>query len=130
MLGVEHQVDVAAPLAAAYELCTRFEDFPRFMEGVEEVRQMDEMHLRWRVQGVGELDAELVEVRPEKRIAWRAMDGRAWAGAVTLLPLDDELTRVTMSAEVDDSLAPVAARVAGDLQRFKALLEQPPLHAP
>jgi uncharacterized membrane protein len=126
MLGVEHQLDVAVPIAAAYELCTQFEDFPRFMEGVEEVRHVDPTHLHWRVRlddRVGEWDAELVEVRPEERIAWRAMDGRTYAGVVTFLPLEDGMTRVTMSAEVDDSLAPMAEQVEGNLRRFKRLLE-------
>jgi uncharacterized membrane protein len=126
MLGVEHQVDVAVPVTAAYKLCTRFEDFPRFMEGVEEVRHVDDTHLHWRVRlddGVGEWDAELVEVRHEERIAWRAMDGGLYAGVVTFLRLEDGMTRVTMSAEVDDDLAPLARRVPGDLQRFKRLLE-------
>jgi len=126
MLGVEHQVDVAVPVSAAYEFCTRFEDFPRFMEGVEEVRHVDDTHLHWRVRledGVGEWDAELVEVRPEERIAWRAMDSRMCAGVVTFLRLENDMTRVTMSAEVDEGLEPLARRVPGDLQRFKALLE-------
>jgi uncharacterized membrane protein len=126
MLGVEHQVDVAVPVSAAYGFCTQFEEFPRFTEGVEEVSHVDDTHLHWRVRledGVGEWDAELVEVRPEERIAWRAIDGRTCAGVVTFLRLENDITRVTMSAEVDESLAPLARRVPGDLQRFKALLE-------
>jgi uncharacterized membrane protein len=126
MLGAEHQVDVDVPVSTAYEFCTRFEDFPRFMEGVEEVRHVGPTQLHWRVrleEGVGEWDAELVEVRPEERIAWRATDGRVCAGVVTFLRLENDVTRVTMSAEVDESLAPLAQRLPGDLRRFKALLE-------
>src|SRR5215218_2222065 len=113
MLGVEHQVDVAAPLARAYGFWTQFEAFPRFMEGVEEVTHLDATHLHWRVRigdGVREWNAELVEVRPEERIAWRATDGAACSEVVSFDPLDDALTRVTVSAEVDDVLATVARR--------------------
>jgi uncharacterized membrane protein len=126
MLGVEHQVEVAVPLARAYGVWTQFEDFPRFMEGVEEVRHLDATHLHWRVRigdAVREWEAELVEVRPDERIAWRATDGIAWSEVVSFHPLDDAVTRVTVSAQVDEVLASVARRVEHDLARFKALLE-------
>jgi uncharacterized membrane protein len=127
MLGVEQQVDVAAPLARAYGFWTQFEDFPRFMGCVEEVRHLDDTHLRWRVRtgdGVREWNAELVEVRPDERIAWRATDGFACTEVVSFHPLDDGITRVTVFAEVDDVLESIARSVDQDLQRFKALLER------
>jgi uncharacterized membrane protein len=126
VLGVEHQVDVAVPLARVYGFWTQFEDFPRFMEGVEEVRHLDETHLHWRVRigdRVREWDAELVEVRPDERIAWRATDGVACSEVVSFHPLDDGVTRVTVAAQVDEVLAGLARRVEQDLQRFKRLLE-------
>jgi uncharacterized membrane protein len=126
MLGVEHQVDVAVPLARAYGFWTQFEDFPRFMEGVEEVRHLDATHLHWRVRigdRVREWDAELVEVRPDERIAWRATDGIDCSEVVSFHPLDDDVTRVTVSAQVDEALAGLARSVGPDLQRFKRLLE-------
>ena len=126
MLGVEHQVDVAVPLARAYDFWTCFEDFPRFMEGVEEVRHDDDTHLHWRVrigERVREWDAELVEVRPDERIAWRSTDDITHSEVVSFHPLDEALTRVTVSAQVDDILESLARRVEQDLQRFKALLE-------
>jgi uncharacterized membrane protein len=127
MLGVEHQVDVAVPLARAYRFWTQFEDFPRFMGCVEEVRHLDETHLRWRVRtgdGTRELDAELVEVRPDERIAWRTTDGVACSEVVSFHPLDDAVTRVTVAAEVDEALAELARGVQLDLQRCKSLLER------
>ena len=126
MLGVEHHVDVAVPLARAYGMWTQFEGFPRFMEGVEEVRHLDETHLHWRVRigdRVREWDAELTEVRPDERIAWRATDGAAYSEVVSFHPLEDGVTRVTVAAQVDEVLAGLARRVERDLERFKALLE-------
>lgn len=126
MLGVEHQVDVAAPLARAYGFWTHFEDFPRFMGCVEEVRHLDDTHLHWRVRTGGvvrEWNAELVEVRPDERIAWRATDGFACTEVVSFHSLDEAVTRVTVFAEVDDALESIARGVERDLQRFKAMLE-------
>jgi uncharacterized membrane protein len=126
MLGVEHQVDVAVPLARAYGFWTQFEDFPRFMDCVEEVTHLDDMHLRWRVRAGGEVRewrAELLELRPDERIAWRATDGFACTEIVSFHPLDDSVTRVTVFAQVDEVLESVARNVEQDLQRFKALLE-------
>lgn len=127
MLGVEHQVDVAAPLARAYGFWTQFEDFPSFMDCVEEVRHLDDTHLHWRVRAGGvvhEWNAELVEVRPDERIAWRATDGFACTEVVSFHSLDEAVTRVTVFAEVDDVLATIARSIERDLQRFKAMLER------
>jgi uncharacterized membrane protein len=127
MLGVEHQVDVAVPLARAYGFWTQFEEFPRFMSGVEEVTHLDPTHLHWRVRvgdDVREWDAELVEVRPDERIAWRATDGVACSEVVSFHPLDDAITRVTVAAQVDEVLGEIARSIERDLQRCKALLEE------
>jgi uncharacterized membrane protein len=126
MVGVEHQVDVAAPLASAYGFWTQFEDFPRFMDCVEEVRHLDDMHLHWRVLTGGvvhEWNAELVEVRPDERIAWRATDGFACTEVVSFHPLGEAVTGVTVFAEVDDALESIVRSVERDLQCFKAMLE-------
>jgi len=127
MLGVEHQVDVAAPLARAYGFWTQFEDFPRFMDCVEEVRHLDDTHLHWRVRTgdvVREWNAELVEVRPDERIAWRATDGFECTEVVSFHPLDEAVTRVTVFAEVDEALETIARGIERDLQRFKTMLER------
>jgi uncharacterized membrane protein len=127
MPAVEQQIDVAVPLATAYGEWTRFEQYPRFMEGVAEVRQVDETHLHWRgtLDGVEcEWLAEVLEVRPHERIVWRAAGGFANAGVVTFHPLDEVTTRITMSADVDDpdALALIDERVKGDLERFKEMV--------
>ena len=127
MPAVEEQIDVAVPLAMAYGEWTRFEEYPRFMEDVAEVRQVDETHLHWRgtLDGVEcEWVAEVTELRPEERIVWRARGGFANAGVITFHPLDEATTRITMSADVDepDALAAIEERVKGDLQRFKEMV--------
>ena len=127
MPAVEEQIDVAIPVATAYGEWTQFEQYPRFMDGVAEVRQVDETHLHWRgtLDGVEcEWVAEVTELRPEERIVWRARGGFANAGVITFHPLDEATTRITMSADVDepDALAAIEERVKGDLQRFKEMV--------
>jgi uncharacterized membrane protein len=42
MAEYETSLVVQAPLEEVYNQWTQFEEFPRFMEGVEEVRQLDD----------------------------------------------------------------------------------------
>jgi len=42
---VEQSIDVAVPISTVYNQWTQFESFPHFMEGVDEVRQLDDTHL-------------------------------------------------------------------------------------
>src|SRR4029450_9194425 len=48
MAEMEKSIEVNAPLREVYNQWTQFEDFPRFMEGVVEVRQIDDKRLFWR----------------------------------------------------------------------------------
>ena len=57
-------IEVQVPIEIAYNQWTQFEKFPRFMEGVEEVRQLDDRRLHWVAEFGGERhewDAEIVE---------------------------------------------------------------------
>jgi uncharacterized membrane protein len=47
MSTIEQSVEVEAPLSTVYNQWTQFEEFPRFMQRVEEVRQLDDTHLHW-----------------------------------------------------------------------------------
>lgn len=42
MTTIEKSIDVEVPVTVAYNQWTQFEEFPQFMEGVEEVRQLDD----------------------------------------------------------------------------------------
>lgn len=69
------------------------------MEGVEEVEQLDDRHLRWKVEIAGvdrEFEAEITEQQPDQRIAWRSRSGVELGGVVTFHPLNDEQTRATL----------------------------------
>lgn len=128
MSSVEQHIDVQVPLTAAYDEWTRFEQLPSFMPGVDEVSQLDETHLLWRVSHDGaaaEWVCEIVEQRPEERIAWRSASGLTHGGVVTFHPLDDHATRVMIMAEVDGAAAPIVEqRVKEALTGFKAMMER------
>jgi uncharacterized membrane protein len=131
----EQSVDVSVPVRTAYNQWTQFEEFPRFMEGVEEVRQLDDTHLLW-VAVIGgqrrEWKAEITEQRPDERIAWRSMEGTTHAGVVTFHRLGDSQTRIMLQMELEpegavekagDVAGVVGSRIKGDLQRFKEFIE-------
>ena len=130
-----HSIDVAAPVRVAYNQWTQFEEFPKFMEGVEVVNQLTDALLHWRVEiaGVGrEFDSLITEQTPDHRIAWKTTTGADHAGVVTFHKIDDETTRITLQLDYDpdgflenvaDRLGFVSNRIKGDLERFKELIE-------
>jgi uncharacterized membrane protein len=135
MSTMEKSVTVDVPLHTAYNQWTQFESFPTFMEGVEEVRQIDDTHVHWKAKIAGvtrEWDAEIVDQTPDERITWRSTGGAQQVGTVSFAPEAGEATRVTLRMEFEpegfvekagDALNIVEHRVAGDLERFKELIE-------
>jgi uncharacterized membrane protein len=135
MSTIEQSIDVNVPVHTAYNQWTQFEEFPQFMEGVEEVRQLDERRLHWRANiggRVEEWDAVITEQHPDERIAWKNTTGAANAGVVTFHRLADNKTRIMLQMEYDpqgvvenlgDMLGMVSRRVANDLERFKEFIE-------
>ena len=135
MTEVTQSVDVDVDVRTAYNQWTQFEEFPRFMEGVEKVEQLDDSHLRWHVDIAGidrEFEAEITEQTPDQRIAWRSRSGVDQGGVVTFHALDDDHTRVTLQMNFEpEGLAEQAAdksglvrgRTTGDLGRFKDFIE-------
>jgi uncharacterized membrane protein len=135
MSTIVQSIDVRVPVRTAYNQWTQFEDFPRFMEGVEKVEQLDDTRLHWVAKVAGkqkEWDAEITEQTPDQRVAWTATSGAPNGGVVTFHRLDDSTTRVTVQMEVEPE-GPVEAvgaaagmpdrRVKGDLDRFKEFIE-------
>ncbi|MFJ6348245.1 SRPBCC family protein [Streptomyces sp. NPDC092046] len=134
---VEQTIDVDVPLRNVYNQWTQFEDFPHFMEGVEDVRQIDDSHCHWstKVGGVRrEFDTEIIDQLPDERIAWRTVGGDVkQKGVVTFQSLDPDHTRVRLAMDMDpqgmtekagDALGFLDRRVKGDLKRFKGFIEE------
>lgn len=132
---VEQSIDVDVPVRTAYDQWTQFEEFPRFMEGVEEIRQITDTQTHWRTKVAGkekEFDAEITEQTPDQRIAWTSTGGPEHAGVVTFHRLGESQTRIMVQMDyepegpvekVGDALGIVKRRVKGDLERFKELIE-------
>ena len=135
METIKESIDVNVPVGTAYNQWPQFEQFPKFMEGVESVTQIDDTHLRWAANVGGarrEWEAEIVEQVPDQKIAWRATSGNGPNGIVTFDPLgpDSTLITVEMSYEPDGLMEQLGAtvgidsrQVAADLKRFKQLVE-------
>ena len=82
---IEKSIEVNVPVRTAYNQWTQFEEFPRFMEGVQEVKQLDNTHLHWKAQIAGKdkhWNAVITEQLPDERIAWKSTDGAKNAGVV------------------------------------------------
>jgi uncharacterized membrane protein len=136
MNTVEKSIVVEVPVRTAYNQWTQFEEFPRFMEGVEQVRQEGDKNTHWRANIAFkevEWDAEITEQTPDQRVSWRSTSGAHNAGTVSFQPEDDNRTRVTLRLEyepegffenVGEALGLVDSRVEGDLERFKEFIEQ------
>lgn len=135
METIEKTIEVNAPINTVYNQWTQFEEFPRFMEGIEEVRQLGDKKLHWKAEIAGktkEWDAEIFEQIPDQRIAWRAITGAKNSGMVNFLPAGANGTRVSLSLNYEpegaiekmgDAMGLVSARVEGDLERFKEFIE-------
>jgi hypothetical protein len=133
---VEKTVLVDVPIRVAYNQWTQFEEFPQFMDGVVEVKQLDDRRLHWVAEIAGvrrQRDASILEQVPDKTIAWAATEGATNAGAVYFSEAGPTRTAVTLSLEYEpeglvesmgDKLNIVGKQAEADLERFKALVER------
>jgi uncharacterized protein YndB with AHSA1/START domain len=136
MAAITHSIEVNAPLHAVYNQWTQFEEFPRFMEGVEQVRQEGEKRLFWKAKiggKVKEWEAEIVDQVPDERIAWQSVDGSPNSGTVTFEEIGPDRTRVTATIvyepegfleKTGDALGFPSGRVQADLERFHGFIEE------
>jgi len=137
MPKVQDSIEVQAPVQQAYNQWTQFEEFPKFMEGIQSVQQLDDTHVQWVAEVRGESrrwTAEITEQEPDKKVAWKTIDGEVKNdGVVTFEQVGDGQTRVNVEMDVEgdssaenvagDLLGIVKGQVHGDLERFKQLIE-------
>ena len=136
MTTIEKSIDVNVPVRTAYNQWTQFESFPRFMEGVEQVVQVDDTLTHWvtRIGGVArEFDAQIIAQHPDELVAWNTVGGPPHGGVVTFQPIDQATTRVslamryepdTFAEKAGTALGVVDNRIGGDLKRFKEFIEK------
>ena len=137
MPKIEDSIEVRVPVQQVYNQWTQFEEFPKFMEGVQSVQQLDETHVRWVAEVRGESrqwTTEITEQQPDARIAWKTIDGEVKNdGVVTFEQVGNGQTRVNVQMDVESEstvenvagglLGIVKGQVHGDLERFKQLIE-------
>ncbi|GAA0621668.1 SRPBCC family protein [Sporichthya brevicatena] len=129
-------VDVAVPVSTAYNQWTQLEEFPRFMDGVESVQQIDDTRSRWKTNVMGaerEFETRITEQIPDERIAWTTTNGETeQAGVVTFHRLDEAQTRLTLQMDIEGGMLEklglatgvIGRQIDGDLGRFKEFIEQ------
>lgn len=135
MSTIASEIDIDLPVRTVYNQWTQFEDFPAFMSGVENVRQLDAAHLKWQIKINGverEFDAEITDQVPDERIAWKSTSGLEIGGIVVFHRLDTDQTRIRLQIDwephgfverIGSALQMDEARVAMDLRAFKRLIE-------
>ncbi|MBD8506462.1 SRPBCC family protein [Hoyosella sp. G463] len=133
---VEKSIDVDVPVTVAYNQWTQFEEWPHFMEHMQQVEQIDDTHLRFHVRFgpvSREFDAVVDEQHPDERVAWHSIGGPNHAGVVTFHRLDEGKSRVTSQIDIDpqgiaedigDALNIVDMQIKADMKRFKTFIEQ------
>ena len=133
---VDKSIEVSVPARLAYDQWTQFEEFPKFMSGVDEVRQLDATTIHWvaEIGGVRrEWDATILQQDPDRKIAWTAISGATNAGAVYFTSLGSDRTVVRLVLEyepegvveaIGDKLDVVERTAERDLESFKRFIEE------
>jgi uncharacterized membrane protein len=138
MPKVQDSIEVQVPVQQAYNQWTQFEEFPKFMDGIQSVQQLDDTHVQWVAEIGGasrQWTTEITEQQPDEKIAWKTIDGEVKNdGVVTFEPVGAMQTRVNVEMDVEgeskmenvagDLLGVVKDQVHGDLERFKQLIEK------
>jgi len=131
MQSVQTSIVVNAPVGSAYELWTNFENFPKFMKALREVRRIDDRHYYLRSERGGkeyETIAEISVKIPERRVAWRSKAGAESSGVVSFESEPDGSTKIRFEMIYDpnagwqDPLA-LSERLQSNLVNFKTLME-------
>ena len=130
-----HSIEVKAPLQLVYNQWTQFEEFPRFMKDVLEVRQHGPDALTWKVLIGGKekvWEARIIEQIPDTSIVWESVDGTSNRGSVTFETSGTDTTRLTVVMEYEpegflekagDALGVPSLEVEESLKSFKELIE-------
>ena len=137
MPKIQDSIEVQVPVRLAYNQWTQFEEFPKFMEGIQSVQQLDDTHVKWVAEIRGksrQWTTEITEQQPDKKVAWKTIDGELKNdGVVSFEQIAGDQTRVNVQMDVESEstvenvaanlLGVVKRQVRGDLERFKQLIE-------
>ena len=135
MSMVQQAIEVGAPLHTVYEQLAAFENYPRFMTGVQQVTPIGENQTHWVMDVEGhrrEFDAQITERSLDRRVSWATVDGPLLAETLTLRPMGETRTQVVAQLEADIAFLMPSDRhgqetlnrwLKKDLSTFKGLIE-------
>ena len=135
METIKKSIEVERPLSTVYNQWTQFEEFPRFMEGVKKVTQLDDQRLHWEAEIGGknkEWDARITDQIPDHLIAWQSEGGAYTSGSVEFAAVSPTRTRIDLQLVYEpegfvestgDAVGLVSGKVESDLRRFKDFIE-------
>ena len=141
VVEIQKAINVNTPVEQVYEFWTHFENFPRFMAHVKEIRDQGNGHSHWVVAGPAgtpvEFDAMITKQLPNQVIAWKSLPEQTVqsAGLVRFDPNPDGGTRITVQMSYNPPAGALGHAVASlfgvdpkramdeDLARLKTLLE-------
>lgn len=130
-----------APVQDVFRYWSNFENFPNFMQNIEEVRMTGEDTSHWKVKGpLGasvEFDAKTTEMNPDRGIGWNTVDGQVMtSGEVKFEEVLPDRTRVELTMNyadppggkvgevVADILSDPEKRTREDLENFAGIVER------
>ncbi|WP_432978560.1 SRPBCC family protein [Dactylosporangium sp. CA-233914] len=136
MSTARESIEVAVPVAVAYEQLTRFENYPQFMSGVMSMSPIDAStaHMVLDLGGNrAEFDARITERRTDEFLCWEAMDGPQVSEALRLEPMAGDMTRIIAELQIDarelmpaeeHAVEVLNRRLKADLKGFKRFCEE------
>jgi uncharacterized membrane protein len=145
-VDIQKTINVDAPVDSVFGFWANYENFPRWMSHVREVKETGDGRSHWVVDGPAgvpvEWDAELTQFVPDEVIAWKSAPGAAirQAGRVRFAPNADGSTRIDIKMTYNPPAGALGHGLAtmlganpkrqmdDDLARLKTLIEtgQPP----
>ena len=133
---VNKTIMVNVPISTAYRQWTQFEEFPRFMGGVERVTRLGDDRLEWVAEIAGvhrRWEAKIVQQDLDRAVAWAAVEGAKNAGWVEFKEAGPSQTSLHLSLEYEphgvleflgDKLHVVERQAESDLKKFKEYIEK------
>ena len=140
-IGVEKTIRVSVPVEQVWELWSNFENFPRFMTHLQEVRKIDEDRSHWVAAGPAgipiEWDAVITDWVPQQFIGWTSVEDSTveTTGQVRFRPTSGGSTEIDVRMEYSPPAGVAGHAIASllgtdpkramddDLVRLKSLLE-------
>ena len=141
-VDVQKIINVNAPVEEVYRFWSNFENFPRIMSHVDEVKDLGNGRSRWTVDGPAGVpvswNAVVTQQRDNEVLAWRSEEGAVVgnAGIIRFTPNEQGGTRIDIKMTYNPPVGAVGHAVAAffgsdpksamddDLVRFKTLIEE------